>query len=155
MSQTIDEIYAKAVEATGRSEAVLRSIAMQVFASMLQHMMESRDKVIWTAARIPSGEHRLDVEVDCPPRPAKFPDGNACGWDEMMRRLAMEHRITLDEGQRGMVLMALAHLAVERPGWDNALAEIAASMDNVGADGKPEMFSSFKLMKLGPRPAQG
>lgn len=39
--------------------------------------------------------------------------------------------VELDEGQRQLVLMALAALAVERPGWDMALSEIAAKMDNV------------------------
>lgn len=37
--------------------------------------------------------------------------------------------VTLDEGQRQAVVMALAHLAVERPGWDMMLEEIAAKMD--------------------------
>lgn len=39
--------------------------------------------------------------------------------------------VELDEGQRQMTLMALAALAVERPGWDMALSEIAAKMDRV------------------------
>ena len=45
--------------------------------------------------------------------------------------LPPEHAVALqlDESQRQAVLMALAHLAVERPGWDVMLEEIAAKMD--------------------------
>lgn len=53
--------------------------------------------------------------------------------------------IELDESQRQMVLMALAHLAMERPGWDYALMEIANKIDNERKkDGLPEMYMEFK-----------
>ncbi len=38
----------------------------------------------------------------------------------------MRHRIEIDESQRQLILLALAHLAEERPGWENAI-EITAS----------------------------
>jgi hypothetical protein len=38
--------------------------------------------------------------------------------------------ITLDESQRQMILLAMAHLAVERPGWKMALEETARIMDD-------------------------
>ena len=40
----------------------------------------------------------------------------------------------LDEGERQMMLMALAHLSIERPGWDDALNRLAlkASGDAIG-----------------------
>ena len=51
--------------------------------------------------------------------------------------------LEIEEEQRQMLLMALAHLAVERPGWDMALSEIAAKIDNSGPDG-PQMYTEFK-----------
>lgn len=41
------------------------------------------------------------------------------------------YNFPIGEGERQMVLMALAHLAVERPGWDYALTEIAKKMDTL------------------------
>jgi hypothetical protein len=55
------------------------------------------------------------------------------------------HSLVLEEGQRQMLLLALAHLAVERPGWDEALSEIAQRIDN-RKDGKPEMYEHFRVM---------
>ena len=67
----------------------------------------------------------------------------------------MKHGLTVSEGQRQMLLMALAHLAVERPGFDAALSEIAALMDNPTPKG-PEMFTRFKeLHTLEQRAAAG
>ncbi len=48
--------------------------------------------------------------------------------------------ITIDEMDRQATLMALAHLAVERPGWDYFLGKIAAKMDNEGCP----MYEKFK-----------
>lgn len=50
--------------------------------------------------------------------------------------------IDLDENQRQMTVLALAHLALERPGWDRALREIAAKLDNPGL-GMYEAFKTF------------
>jgi hypothetical protein len=60
----------------------------------------------------------------------------------------MTHTITIDEGQRQLVIMALAHLAVGRPGWNTALAEIALLMDNKDNEGRPAMFEKFKESKV-------
>ena len=38
--------------------------------------------------------------------------------------------VEIDESQRQMTVMALAHLSVRRPGWNMALTEIAKKMDN-------------------------
>lgn len=51
--------------------------------------------------------------------------------------------ITLEEGERQLVLMALAHLAIERPGWDFALMEVAKKLDNDRLD----IYREFKLLK--------
>ena len=60
----------------------------------------------------------------------------------------MTHAISIDEGQRQLILLALATLALERPGFDYALAEIAKLMDNPTSDGKPEMYEDFKRLNL-------
>jgi len=54
--------------------------------------------------------------------------------------LAQSVTVTLDEGQRQAVLLALAWLALDRPGWDHMLGEIAQKMDNPGAP----MYQGFK-----------
>jgi hypothetical protein len=43
-----------------------------------------------------------------------------------------EYQLKIDEGQRQMMLLALAELALSRPGWDMALQMIAEKMDNPG-----------------------
>jgi hypothetical protein len=55
--------------------------------------------------------------------------------------------LTIDEGQRQLVLLALAHLALERPGFNDALSRIAKLIDNERRDGKPEMFEQFKAIE--------
>lgn len=52
------------------------------------------------------------------------------------------HHITITEEQRQATVMALAHLAVERPGWDHMLKEIASQMDNEGCP----MYEEFKRL---------
>lgn len=51
--------------------------------------------------------------------------------------------ITLEEGQRQLVLMALAHLSLEKPGFDWALNEIAKKLDNI-KDGRAETYDAFR-----------
>lgn len=51
--------------------------------------------------------------------------------------------ITLEEGQRQATLMALAHLAVERPGWRWMLSQIALKMDNRDLLGNADLFEKF------------
>ena len=53
----------------------------------------------------------------------------------------MDVNLTLDESQRDKITMALAHLAVERPGWDFALGEIADSLK------QRELFDGFKTYR--------
>ena len=50
--------------------------------------------------------------------------------------------ITIEESQRQAILLALAHLAIERPGWHSFLSEIALVMDN-NVDSKPQLFTEF------------
>jgi hypothetical protein len=56
------------------------------------------------------------------------------------------HTIELDEGQRQMVLLALAKLSIERPGWLYAIEELALTMDNTSAQGKPELLHNFRRL---------
>jgi len=51
--------------------------------------------------------------------------------------------IEIAEEDRQLMVMALAHLAVERPGWDDALGRIAERMDNL-VGGRPELYGRFK-----------
>jgi hypothetical protein len=70
--------------------------------------------------------------------------------------LMSTHVISIDESQRQLVLLALATLTLERPGFDYALAEIAKLMDNRTPDDKAEMYEEFKslnLDKFGPQSA--
>jgi len=64
-------------------------------------------------------------------------------------------RVDLEEGDRQLVLMALAHLSLERPGWDYALNLIAMKMDNIdraqGAEPAREprakLYDTFRELK--------
>jgi hypothetical protein len=47
--------------------------------------------------------------------------------------------IALNEGDRQMILLALAELALSRPGWDDALRRIAEHYRG------SEMFEQFKV----------
>jgi hypothetical protein len=48
--------------------------------------------------------------------------------------------LTFEEGDRQMVLLAIAELALSRPGWDYALGEIAKQLNGV------DMFAEFKRL---------
>ena len=52
--------------------------------------------------------------------------------------------ITLDEGQRQMVLLALALTSVKRPGLIGSIEQIAMKMDNRNEEGKPAMFTRLR-----------
>jgi len=54
--------------------------------------------------------------------------------------------VTLDESERQTILLALAHLAVERPGWLMMLERTALKLDRV-LDGKPAMFMQFYVLR--------
>jgi hypothetical protein len=59
--------------------------------------------------------------------------------------MIMEHTITLDESERQAVLLALAKLSLERPGWDHMLNQIALKMDNaIGV--RAQMYDSFRAL---------
>lgn len=57
----------------------------------------------------------------------------------------MKHVMKLDEGERQMMLMALAHLSIERPGWDDALQRLAMQLDNE-QNGRPQMYDEFRQL---------
>ncbi len=69
------------------------------------------------------------------------------GLDEWTEALANPAHFTveIDEGQRQLILMALSHLAVEKPGFDHALSEIASKIDNKTENG-PQMYTEFKKL---------
>jgi len=58
----------------------------------------------------------------------------------------MTHTLDLDEGERQALLMALAHLAVERQGWDDMLNRVAVRIDNV-LDGRAAMYDEFRSLR--------
>jgi hypothetical protein len=62
----------------------------------------------------------------------------------------MSLTITIDEEERQLMLLALACLAVQRPGFDYALSTLALKMDNARPDGRPEMFDEFKTYNTPP-----
>lgn len=57
-----------------------------------------------------------------------------------------KHAIVIDESQRQAMLLALAHLTVERPGWEFMLTEIAKKMDNVIGD-VPELYTRLLVIR--------
>jgi len=60
-------------------------------------------------------------------------------------------KIEIDEEHRQMMILALAHLSVERPGWDHALNELALKMDNV-EDGRATMYDQFRKLEYEANP---
>jgi hypothetical protein len=56
--------------------------------------------------------------------------------------------VEIGEEERQMVLLALAHLSIERPGWDHALNEIALLIDN-GRDGRALLYDQFRALRVG------
>jgi hypothetical protein len=55
--------------------------------------------------------------------------------------------VTIDEGQRQMLLLALAKLSIERPGWHAALGDLAATFSTAPTieDGR-EMYEQFRAI---------
>ena len=49
--------------------------------------------------------------------------------------------VELTESQRQAVVLALAHLSLDRPGWDTVLRTIAGKLDNPDL----AMYESFKV----------
>lgn len=52
----------------------------------------------------------------------------------------------LEEGDRQLILMALAHLAVEKPGFDMALNLIALRIDN-NTEGRAKLYDEFRQLQ--------
>lgn len=65
--------------------------------------------------------------------------------------LATHHVLQLDEGERQALLLSLAHLANERPGWDDMLNRVALRIDNEdsGHPGRAKMYDEFKVLNTG------
>lgn len=63
----------------------------------------------------------------------------------------MTHTITIDEGQRQAILLAIAHLGIARPGLDMILSELALLMDNKLPDGQPQMFRELQAIEMRAR----
>jgi hypothetical protein len=62
----------------------------------------------------------------------------------------MTHHLEIEEGDRQMILLALAKLSLERPGWDAALNELALKMDNRDTKGRAEMYDNFRKYNYKP-----
>jgi len=54
--------------------------------------------------------------------------------------------VTFDESERQAIILALAHLAVDRPGWDYMLNNIAVKIDR-NIEGRGMMFETLKAIK--------
>jgi hypothetical protein len=61
-----------------------------------------------------------------------------------------EHVLPLEEGERQLVVMALALLSLDRPGFDDTLNTIAQRIDN-RRDGRAAMYDAFRAT-LAPLP---
>jgi hypothetical protein len=62
-----------------------------------------------------------------------------------MQRITVE----LDDGERQMVLLALANLALLRPGFDYMLGQMAVKLERTGDD----LYGTFKVHNMQPLPA--
>jgi hypothetical protein len=82
------------------------------------------------------------VEMD----KTKFPDGGKITLAEFSTLRGQCHIIVIEEEERQMILRSLAVSAVQSPGFDYCLSEIAQKMDNKNAEGKPAMFEQFKTI---------
>jgi hypothetical protein len=68
-----------------------------------------------------------------------------------LRRYAqanLGHLFQIDEGERQALLLSLAHLANERPGWDDMLNRMALRIDNE-VSGRAQMYDEFKKLNTG------
>jgi hypothetical protein len=77
----------------------------------------------------------------------KFSNGEAFrSFEKAVEAIASNqiHQVNLEEGQRQMIIIALAELSIDRPGWTNALEKIALLMDNKDENGYAEMFEKLR-----------
>jgi hypothetical protein len=65
----------------------------------------------------------------------------------------MTHTIEIEEGDRQLILLALAKLSVERPGFLDTIERIALTMDNRDANGEPQLLSQLRAIHAQPHPA--
>lgn len=82
----------------------------------------------------------------------KFETGHAFrSLDEALKAIQnpLVHSIQIEEGQRQLVILALALLSLDRPGWFWACEEIALLMDNKDQAGRAEMFEEFRRNRTG------
>lgn len=56
-------------------------------------------------------------------------------------------KIEIDEAQRQLILISLAHMSVRRPGWDHALNDIALMIDE-DENGRAKLYDSFRALRL-------
>jgi hypothetical protein len=59
-----------------------------------------------------------------------------------------KHLLQIEEEERQVLLLALAHLANERPGWDDMLNRIALRIDNEDSKhpGRAAMYDALKTL---------
>ncbi len=62
------------------------------------------------------------------------------------RGVGFTFTVEFEEDQRQAVILALAHLAVERPGWFYYMTSIALKLDE-SKDGVPVMFNELYQMR--------
>lgn len=77
----------------------------------------------------------------------KFSNGEAFrSFEKAVEGIASNqiHQVSLEEGQRQMIIIALAELSIDRPGWTNDLEEIALLMDNKDENGYAKMFEKLR-----------
>lgn len=63
------------------------------------------------------------------------------------------YKITIDESQRQLLILALARLSLERPGWDTMCNETAGLMDN-HKEGRAVMYDNFRIGAIQPQLAR-
>lgn len=70
----------------------------------------------------------------------------------------LTHRIEIDESDRQVILLALAKLGIERPGWQQYIAQVAQKFGGENALLMLEHFKSLHVatrsMWASPSPAQ-
>lgn len=71
---------------------------------------------------------------------------SAQGFNEHEKERLLSVQVEIDEGQRQTILLALAELALRRPGWNETLTETASRFDGV------EIFEKFKVTSAGRLP---
>ncbi len=88
-----------------------------------------------------------------PPTPPPLGSALSLSSEESPAPERVDLTLPLEEGERQVVLLALARLSVERPGWDYMLNRIARRIDNTEA-GRAKLYDGFReLDKAPPAPS--